>query len=54
VLVQALALGYISSLSEGRDIVRRSFEVTTFEPADTAAWDAAYQRYLELRASLGL
>jgi rhamnulokinase len=53
-LVQALALDYIASLSEGRDIVRRSFGVTTFEPTETSAWDAAYQRYLKLRASLGL
>jgi rhamnulokinase len=48
VLVQALALGHISSLAEGRALVRRSFELATFEPQDTAAWDEAYQRYLKL------
>jgi rhamnulokinase len=48
VLVQGLALGHISSLAEGRELVRRSFELTTFVPRDTAAWDDAYQRYLAL------
>lgn len=48
-LVQAIALGAISSLEEGRAIVRSSFDVATFEPADTAAWDAAYERYLKIR-----
>ena len=48
VLVQALALGHIPSLAEGRAVVRRSFELTTFEPADTAPWDEAYQRYRAL------
>jgi len=49
VLVQSLALGHIASLEEGRELVRRSFEVETFEPGDTAAWNVAYERYLEIR-----
>jgi rhamnulokinase len=44
VLVQALALGEIGSLAEGRALVRSSFDVTTFEPGDTAAWDEAHRR----------
>ena len=48
VLVQALALGHIASLAEGRELVRHSFEVETFEPGDTSAWDGAYERYLEM------
>jgi rhamnulokinase len=51
VLVQALALGQIGSLQEARSIVGRSFEVTTFSPKGTAAWDAAYQRYLRLKSA---
>ena len=31
-LVQAVALGHIGSLEEAREVVRRSFEVQTFEP----------------------
>jgi rhamnulokinase len=48
VLVQALALGDLGSLAEGRDLVRRSFALKTFEPGDTAAWDEAYQSYTAL------
>jgi sugar (pentulose or hexulose) kinase len=50
ILVQALALGHIASLAEGRALVRRSFTVETYEPAVRAPWDEAYQRYLELKA----
>jgi rhamnulokinase len=48
VLVQALGLGHIASLAEGRALVRRSFPVETYEPDAPAAWDGAYQRYLQL------
>ena len=48
VLVQALALGHIDTLSEARALVRRSFQVETFEPGNTDAWDEAYERYLAL------
>jgi rhamnulokinase len=48
VLVQALAMGEIASIAEGRTIVGRSFELSTFEPGDKADWDAALQRYLAL------
>jgi rhamnulokinase len=49
VLVQAIALGHLSGLAEARALVRRSFEVTTYEPGGTAAWDEAYTRYMRLR-----
>jgi rhamnulokinase len=49
-LVQALALGHIASLAEGRALVRNSFTVETYEPRDTAAWDEAYERYSKLKA----
>ena len=48
ILVQALALGHVATLSEARALVRRSFKVETFEPGDTAAWDETYERYLAL------
>ncbi len=50
VLVQAIALGHIDSVAAGRALVRRSFELTTYAPQDTAAWDAAYARYMALRS----
>ncbi|HHE71916.1 MAG TPA: rhamnulokinase [Chloroflexi bacterium] len=49
VLVQAIALGFLGSVAEGREVIRRSFDLRVFEPRDTGAWDAAYARYLELR-----
>jgi sugar (pentulose or hexulose) kinase len=48
-LMQMLPLGHIASLAEGRDLVRRSFEVRMYEPRQAAAWDEAYERYLNLK-----
>jgi rhamnulokinase len=44
-LVQAMAIGRVSSLAEARRIVAESFDVRRYEPRDTASWDQAYQRY---------
>ena len=44
VLMQALALGHLGSLAEARDVVRRSFEIATYEPRPTAAVEDAYAR----------
>lgn len=48
VLMQMLATGAVKSVEEGRAVIRRSFPTRTFQPADGAAWDAAYQRYLRI------
>ncbi len=50
ILMQMLAVGRISSLSQGRDIVRRSFPVETYRPVESAAWEEAYQRFVKLVA----
>ncbi|HKI01202.1 MAG TPA: rhamnulokinase family protein [Thermoanaerobaculia bacterium] len=50
VLVQAIAGGHLASLEEGRALIRRSCPVQTFEPRAAEPWEAAYQRYLGLRA----
>ncbi len=49
VLVQAMALGHLDSIAEGREVIKQSFELKTFEPADSTAWDEAYERYLGIR-----
>jgi rhamnulokinase len=49
VLVQAIAGGYLASLEEGRELIRRSCPVQTFEPCAAGPWEAAYQRYLRLK-----
>lgn len=50
ILMQMLAVGRISSLGQGRDIVRRSFPVETYRPVESAAWEEAYQRFVKLVA----
>ena len=49
VLMQALARGHIGSLAEGREVIRRSFELITYEPRAVAGWDDAYGRFLAIR-----
>jgi rhamnulokinase len=48
VMMQAMALGHIGSLEEGRRIVRNSFDVTTYEPTGGSAWDEAYGCFLTI------
>ncbi len=48
VLMQAKALGHVATLAEGRDLVCRSFDVVTYEPRPSAAWEAAYGRFKSL------
>ena len=55
-IMQMKALGAISSLQEGRAVVRRSFDVKTYQPATgRAQWDEAYGKLnsiIELQAQL--
>jgi rhamnulokinase len=46
VLVQAMALGHLGSLAEGRRVVSRSFSPERYEPAASGEWEGAYQRLL--------
>lgn len=46
VLTQAIGLGVLGSLVEAREVVRRSFEVTTYTPRDPKNWDGPYARFL--------
>jgi hypothetical protein len=47
-MMQMLALGHVTSLEEGRELVRRSFGTRTYMPRDVAIWDEAYKKYLTL------
>jgi rhamnulokinase len=42
-LVQAVATGHVASLAEGRELVRRSFPTTTYDPAGD--WADARARF---------
>lgn len=48
VLVQALALGRVKSLTEARQIAQNSFKSATIYPHPAATWAPVYDRYLEL------
>jgi rhamnulokinase len=48
VVAQMIACGDLGSLSEGRDLIRASFEIGEFLPRDTTAWDAKAARFEKL------
>jgi len=48
VAVQAVASGELATLDEARQITRKSFEISDFEPGESALWDKAYQVFLDL------
>ncbi len=45
ILVQAMATGDVKSLDAAGGIVRQSFDVKRYEPADPRRWDSAYEKY---------
>jgi rhamnulokinase len=47
-LVQAIGLGHLPSLASAREMVRKSFEVTTVRPQAAAEWGAAFSRFEKL------
>jgi len=53
-LMQALGCGYIGSLDQARDIVRRSFPLDTYSPcASRDRWESAYATFEGLRTMIG-
>ena len=51
VLMQAIGLGDLASLSDARTVVRASFEVEEYHPKPDAGWDEAYAKLLILMES---
>jgi len=49
IMGQALALGYVGSHAEAREIIRRSFKITSYEPQDPEAWQEAYERFQKIK-----
>ncbi len=49
VIVQGMACGWLASLAEGRELIRRSVDLASYEPRDRAGWDGYYQRFLQLK-----
>ena len=48
VMLQAKASGLVKDIWEMRHIIAQSLELKRFEPQDKAAWDAAYEKFLEI------
>ncbi len=48
ILMQAMALGEIKSLSELRQVAKASFPAEYYAPKDTEAWDEAYEQYRKI------
>ena len=44
--MQAQALGEIRNIAEAREVIRRSFPLSVWEPRQTQAWQDAYARLL--------
>jgi sugar (pentulose or hexulose) kinase len=53
IITQAMALGHIASLEEGRQVVRDSFDVVTYEPTSQSKWEEAYGRFLDIMEPTG-
>jgi rhamnulokinase len=48
VIMQAVGLGHLSSMAEGRELVRISVDLDCYEPdpSRSAAWEEAYERFV--------
>jgi rhamnulokinase len=54
VLMQAIGLEHLASLSDARALVRASFEVEDYHPAQINDWDEAYSNLLSLMERKGI
>ena len=45
VVLQAIALDHLPSLSAARELIRNSSTVRRFDPRDREQWDAAFSRF---------
>lgn len=48
IMMQAVAAGEVADIAQARDVIRESFFLEEYLPRDTAAWDDAYPRFLEV------
>ncbi len=49
-IVQLIALGELGSIDEGRQLVRNSFPLVTYQPGLTEPWAAAHERFRDFLA----
>ena len=48
IVVQLVAQGAVQSVREGRELIRQSFPVETYEPQQPDPWDVAYEQFVQL------
>lgn len=48
ILIQLMSMGELSSLEQGRTLIRDSFELASFIPQDTQSWDEAYEKFISV------
>ena len=44
IMMQAMALGELKTLSEGRYLLQNSFTLKEYKPQDVALWDKEYKK----------
>jgi rhamnulokinase len=49
VMIQAMAMGVVSSLQEMRAIIHDSIETEESLPQESEAWEQAYQKFITLK-----
>jgi rhamnulokinase len=49
IVLQAIALGHLSSLEAAREVIRNSCTLRRFEPRDGADWDRGYRQFMQVR-----
>ena len=50
VITQMIGTGHLPSIEAGRDLIRRSFERSTFKPTESTAWDHALSQFKAILA----
>ncbi len=48
IAVQAIAQGEIKDIKQARQVIENSFEISYFEPHDTAMWDEGYEKFIKI------
>jgi sugar (pentulose or hexulose) kinase len=48
VITQMIGTGHLENFEAGRELIRRSFDFKTYEPRQSADWNAAYERFKAL------
>ena len=46
--MQFISSGYMKDIQHARQVVRKSFAIKTYEPAETEQWESAYERFCQI------